>query len=67
VFFKLIKVHLLVSELYVYQNVRCNDKKNYVIMFSFIKVCTNCADWARSQNCEKRLLPSSCLSSVRME
>ena len=27
VFFKLIKVHLLVSELYVYQNARCNDKK----------------------------------------
>jgi hypothetical protein len=26
VFFKLIKVHLLVSELYIYQNVRCNDK-----------------------------------------
>ena len=26
-FFKLIKVHLLVSELYVYQNARCNDKK----------------------------------------
>ena len=27
VFFKLIKVHLLVSELYIYQNARCNDKK----------------------------------------
>ena len=27
VFFKLIKVHLLVSELYVHQNARCNDKK----------------------------------------
>jgi len=26
VFYKLI-VHLLVSELYIYQNVRCNDKK----------------------------------------
>ena len=26
VFFKLIKVHLLVSELYIYQNVGCNDK-----------------------------------------
>ena len=26
-FFKLMKVHLLVSELYIYQNVRCNDKK----------------------------------------
>ena len=26
VFFKLIKVHLLVSELYIYQNARCNDK-----------------------------------------
>jgi hypothetical protein len=28
VFFKLIKVHLLVSELYIYQNARCNHKKN---------------------------------------
>ena len=27
VFFKVIKVHLLVSELYIYQNARCNDKK----------------------------------------
>ena len=26
-FFKLIKVHLLVSELYIYQNVRWNNKK----------------------------------------
>jgi len=25
-FFKLIKVHLLVSELYMYQNARCNDR-----------------------------------------
>ena len=34
VFFKLIKVHLLVSELYVYQNARCNDKKNVQGRFS---------------------------------
>ena len=27
VFFILIKVHLLVSELYIYQNARCNDNK----------------------------------------
>ena len=27
VLFKLIKVHLMVSELYIYQNARCNDKK----------------------------------------
>ena len=27
-FFKLIKMHLLVSELYVYQNARCNVKKS---------------------------------------
>ena len=26
VFFKLIEVYLLVSELYIYQNGRCNDK-----------------------------------------
>jgi len=30
VFFKLIKVHLLVSELYIYQNAWCNDKKKMV-------------------------------------
>ena len=28
VFLKLIKVHLLVSELYIYQTARCNDTKN---------------------------------------
>jgi len=28
VFFKLIKVHLLMSEPYIYQNARCIDKKN---------------------------------------
>ena len=27
VLFKSIKVHLLVSEHYIYQNARCNDKK----------------------------------------
>jgi hypothetical protein len=27
-FIKLIKVHLLVSELYIYQNARCNDKNS---------------------------------------
>ena len=34
VFFKLIKVHLMVSELYTYQNARCNDKKK-----SLVAVC----------------------------
>ena len=29
-FFKLIKVHLLVSVLYMYQNARCNDKKKVI-------------------------------------
>jgi len=32
-FFKLIKVHLLVSELYIYQKVRCNDIKKIVTLF----------------------------------
>jgi len=27
VFFKLIRVHLLVCEFYIYQNARCNNKK----------------------------------------
>jgi len=30
VFFKLIKVHLLVSELNIYQNARCSDKKKII-------------------------------------
>ena len=30
VFFKLIKVYLLVIELYIYQNARCNDKKKFM-------------------------------------
>jgi hypothetical protein len=34
VFFKLIKVHLLVSELYIYQNARCNNKKSRVHNFT---------------------------------
>jgi len=35
--FKLIKVHLLVSELHVYQNARCNDKnKNQNDLFNFL-------------------------------
>jgi len=35
VFYKLI-VHLLVSELYIYQNARCNDKNNQLVYFSFM-------------------------------
>ena len=35
-FFKLIKVHLLVSELYIHQNARCKDKK---------KIGKLCASW----------------------
>jgi len=31
VFFKLIKVHLLVSELYIYQKARCTEKKIGII------------------------------------
>jgi hypothetical protein len=27
VFFELIKVHLLLNELYIYQNERCNDRE----------------------------------------
>jgi len=32
VFFKLIKVHFLVSELYMYQNARCNDRKTLMVL-----------------------------------
>jgi len=31
VFFKLIKVHLLVSELYIHQNAQCNDKNEMLV------------------------------------
>jgi len=37
VFFKLIKLHLLVSELCIYQNARCNDKKKIVFHFVVLK------------------------------
>ena len=37
-FFKLLKVHLLVSELYIYQNARCNDKKKRVAILIFYKI-----------------------------
>ena len=30
-FFKLIKAHLLVSEIYIYQNGRCNDKNKQIM------------------------------------
>jgi len=33
VFFKLIKVYLLVSELYIYQNARCNDKNLHILSY----------------------------------
>ena len=45
VFFKLIKVHLLVSELYIYQNARCNDKNClYPLYYKLInlRVDTSC-------------------------
>ena len=49
VFFKLIKVHLLVSELYIYQNARCNDKhflKNNFKIYTKIdnKTAATCFD-----------------------
>ena len=34
VFFKLIKVHLLVNEIYIYQNARCNNKNCTYVHFS---------------------------------
>jgi len=40
VFFRLIKVHLLVSGLYIYQNARCNDKKK---LFEVLLPCTTCS------------------------
>ena len=44
VFFKLIKVHLLVSELYVYQNAQCNDKM-IELCFEDVKYCSNKKAW----------------------
>jgi len=34
VFFKLIKLHLLVNELKVYQNARCKDKKKDIVLIN---------------------------------
>ena len=43
VFFKLIKVHLLVSEHYIRQNARCKDKKLGIIYISVsVKTLTIC-------------------------
>jgi len=39
VFFKLIKVHFLVSELYVHQNARCNNK-NHASNIIFLETIT---------------------------
>ena len=36
VFFKLIKVHLLVSELYIYQNARSNNKNCWICVTVFV-------------------------------
>ena len=38
VFFKLIKVHLLVNELYIYQNARCNDKNSLPLLFATVQI-----------------------------
>ena len=47
VFCKLINVHLLVSELYIYQNARCNNKKKtfistFKITYTFHLPATAC-------------------------
>ena len=36
VFFTLIKVHLLVSELYIHQNAQCNDKNLKKIIIYYV-------------------------------
>jgi len=40
VFFKLIKVHFLVSELYIYQNARCNDYKKLYLNKYLSPICS---------------------------
>jgi len=52
VFFKLIKVHVLVSELYVHQNAWCNDKKT-IIYNLFVRVTwrSGCMhQWIKAHN-----------------
>ena len=39
VLFKLINVHLFVSELYIIQTARCNDKKRDKYILIFCKAC----------------------------
>ena len=41
VFFKLITVHLFVSELYIYKNARCKDKKKKQLILCFVAFSGN--------------------------
>ena len=50
VFFELIKVHLLVSELYIYQNARCNDRKSKSI-FEFLNLYVLRDTWRDNRFC----------------
>jgi len=53
VFFKLIKVNLLVSELYIYQNARCNGKQKqtdlhfhlYELVFKLFSLSKDKGSW----------------------
>ena len=48
-------VHLLVSELYIYQNVRCNNKKKvrslYLLFHRTVKIVPTIAKLFFSMNC----------------
>jgi len=48
VFFKLIKVNLLVSELYIYQNARCNDKKENINVAGMVCLSVRPSVWNNS-------------------
>jgi len=57
VFFKLIKVHLLVSEPYIHQNARCKDKNYYSHIYGYenILLCICSTSVEREGEFDERL------------
>ena len=54
VFFVLIKVQLLVNELYKYQNAQCSDKKYSSSVCTTLKITAIYKTWKPKRNCRFR-------------
>ena len=59
VFFKLIKVHSLVSELFVYQNAQCNDK-NFLFKLNTNTPLLMTTDFKILTDKKKHVCPVAC-------